>query len=205
MTKKLYLYPLWIRLWHLANAVLFLLLIITGISMQYGLDYKYVLNFKSAVNIHNVCGVLISVLYLVFLTGNIFSSNKKHYKIEYKGLFIRLKKQFLYYSFRMFKNEKPPFPLTTHQKFNPLQQFTYVLTMYIGMPLIIITGFALMFPEIIIDTAFKKNGVIITDVLHIVIGFLLSVFLIIHFYFSTISHKPKGNFKAIIKGYHETE
>jgi len=31
----MYLYPKWIRLWHLFNALLFILLIVTGISMQY--------------------------------------------------------------------------------------------------------------------------------------------------------------------------
>ena len=34
-TKRIYLYPIWIRLWHALNALMFLVLIITGISLHY--------------------------------------------------------------------------------------------------------------------------------------------------------------------------
>ena len=32
---KMYLYPKWIRIWHLLNALMFIVLIVTGLSMQY--------------------------------------------------------------------------------------------------------------------------------------------------------------------------
>ena len=35
-------------------------------------------------------------------------------------------------------------------KFNPLQKITYVIVIYLLMPLLILSGFALLFPEIII-------------------------------------------------------
>ncbi|MCF8299034.1 MAG: cytochrome b/b6 domain-containing protein, partial [Saprospiraceae bacterium] len=45
MQEKLYLYPKWVRLWHLVNALLCILLIITGLSMQYaGVEY-YLMRF----------------------------------------------------------------------------------------------------------------------------------------------------------------
>ena len=31
----MYLYPKWIRVWHVLNAMLFLIIIVTGLSMQY--------------------------------------------------------------------------------------------------------------------------------------------------------------------------
>ncbi len=34
-TKKIYLYPVWIRLWHTLNALMFLVLLVTGISLHY--------------------------------------------------------------------------------------------------------------------------------------------------------------------------
>ncbi|MCX6259522.1 MAG: cytochrome b/b6 domain-containing protein, partial [Bacteroidia bacterium] len=39
----MYLYPAWIRLWHLFNALLIIVLIVTGISMQYTDKQDYVL------------------------------------------------------------------------------------------------------------------------------------------------------------------
>ena len=35
MDQKVYLYPVYLRLWHLLNALFFLVLILTGLSMQY--------------------------------------------------------------------------------------------------------------------------------------------------------------------------
>ncbi len=34
-TKKIYLYPVWIRIWHLINALMFILLIFTGLCLHF--------------------------------------------------------------------------------------------------------------------------------------------------------------------------
>ena len=70
----MYLYPIWVRLWHLFNAILFLVLIITGISMQYTdmKDYILVVGFARAVKWHNIAAILLTLNYIFFVTGNIF-------------------------------------------------------------------------------------------------------------------------------------
>ena len=47
MTGAHYLYPFWLRLWHWINALLFLTLIVTGLSML-DADARWVLRFDSA-------------------------------------------------------------------------------------------------------------------------------------------------------------
>jgi thiosulfate reductase cytochrome b subunit len=203
----MYLYPLWVRLWHLVNAILILILIITGISMQYTDKDNSVLivGFARAIKWHNVAAILLTINYIFFVTVNVVSGNSKYYKIRKQNFFSDLRKQFRYYSWGMFKKEKNPFPVTMERKFNPLQKITYVLTMYVALPLLIISGLGLMFPETTITKVFGVSGLILTDILHITLGFLVSVFLIIHIYTCTLGSRPFSLFRGIITGYHESD
>lgn len=203
MQHKLYLYPLFIRLWHVLNALLCITLILTGLSMQYSSTGYPIIRFDIAVSVHNVAGVLLSVNYMIFLFGNFFTSNGKHYLLRKKGFFSRLKKQFMYYTFGVFKGQKAPFPASTDLKFNPLQQVTYAIIMYVFVPFIILSGFGLLFPDITIRKAFGVSGLYLTDIVHILSAFIVSVFLMIHIYFCTFGKTIKSDFKSMITGFHE--
>jgi thiosulfate reductase cytochrome b subunit len=207
MKYRLYLYPKWIRGWHLLNALLFLILIVTGLSMQYTSKHDYVLvvGFARAVKLHNIAAIILTINYVIFVAGNIITKNGRYYRIRKKNFFADLWAQMKYYSSGIFRKEKHPFPVTEERKFNPLQKLTYVLAMYIALPLLIISGIGLMLPEITINRFFGVSGLIWTDLLHISMGFILSVFLIVHIYTCTLGHKPFSLFKSIITGYHETD
>ena len=200
----MYLYPKWVRLWHWTNAIFFIILIITGISMQYTGKHNpaYMVGFAKAVRWHNVAAVLLTANYVFYILGNTLTSNGRYYKIKKENFLTDLIKQGMYYAFGMFKGEMHPFPVTMERKFNPLQKITYVLAMYAGVPLLIISGAALLFPEIIINRVFGVSGVVFTDILHITMGFLLSVFMIVHIYTCTLGNKPWSLFISMISGYH---
>jgi thiosulfate reductase cytochrome b subunit len=202
--EKIYLYPVWLRLWHLLNALLCLTLIITGISMQFSNPKFPMIRFDVAVSIHNIMGIILCVNYLLFFLGNITTRNGKYYKLIIPGLFSRLMTQFRYYTRGLFKGETPPYPLNSERKFNPLQQVTYVGSMYILVPVIMITGWALMYPEVIPARFLWSSGLHLTDLLHITAAFLVSLFMFIHVYFCTIGKTPLSNFKSMINGYHES-
>lgn len=203
----MYLYPVWIRIWHVINALMFLILIITGISMQYTDkdNAAYIVGFAKAVKWHNAAAMVLVANYIVFILGNAFTANGRYYRIKKENFWPNLISQARYYAFGIFRGEKHPFPTTVEQKFNPLQKFTYVLAMYIGMPLLIITGFVLLFPELAIKNFFGMSGLAMNDVLHISIGFLLSLFMIIHIYTCTLGSKPGSLFRGIITGFHESD
>ena len=198
---KLYFYPLWLRIWHAINAILILLLIITGISMQSGVQRSFI-PFSFAVNTHNISGILLAVNYLYYFISNIVTNNIKFYLIKPQGFFKRLLKQAEYYMFGMFKGMKSPYPLSEKRKFNPLQKFSYVMVMYMFVPFVIISGIALLFPEIIIEKIYNMSGIFVTAILHSAAGYLISIFLIIHLYVASIGKSPAENFKSIINGWH---
>lgn len=201
MAKLSYHYPLSIRLWHGLNALCILALIATGISMYYVDPNRTLIEFSWAVKIHNITGVILSFSYLIFFISNIVTGNRKYYKMPLKGIAERLIKQGRYYAFGMFKGEKKPYPITEERKFNPLQKLFYVLVMYVGVPLVIISGWGLIFPESVIRAMFGVSGILITSILHVAMGFFISLFLVIHIYVSTIGHTRSANFKSIINGY----
>lgn len=202
-TVKLYLYPVWIRLWHVINAIMFLLLIFTGIALHYSGTGITLISFKAAVGIHNVAAIIVTFNYGVFVIGNMVTKNGKFYIKWRKNLVVNLWKQFVFYAVGIFKKEKHPFPITEKQKFNPLQKFAYVIVMYFAMPLLIISGLGLMFPGIVAYKVFNVSGMIFYDVVHVVVGFVLSLFLLVHIYTCTLGDKPGTLFKSMIYGYHE--
>ena len=203
MENKLYLYPGLIRIWHFLNALLIILLIISGLSMQYSDPMNPFIRFDLAVSLHNIAGFILIFNYLLFIIGNTISKNGRHYRIQLLGLKDRLLIQFRYYTFGVFKNEPAPFAVTKKMKFNPIQQVTYFVTMYVLMPFIFLTGLPMLFSGAFIRQLLGSNAFFVTDILHITVGFLLSIFLIIHIYFCTFGAKPTSNFKSIITGYHE--
>ena len=202
-TVKIYLYPVWIRIWHVINALMFLVLIITGISLHFSGEGKALVDFQLAVGLHNVAAIIVTFNYGIFVIGNMVTKNGTYYRKWRRNLAANLWKQFVFYAVGIFKKEPHPFPVSEKQKFNPLQKFAYVIAMYFGMPLLILSGIALMFPGIIAYNVFNVSGLIFYDVLHIIVGFILSLFLLVHIYTCTLGDKPGTLFKSMINGYHE--
>jgi len=171
--------------------------------MQYSDPMNPFMRFDLAVSLHNISGIILVFDYLLFIIANTISKNGRHYRIQLHGLKSRLMLQFRYYTYGIFIGEEAPFPVTKKMKFNPIQQVTYFMTMYVFMPLIFLTGLPMLFSGALIRQLLSENAYFITDILHITVGFFLSLFLIIHVYFCTFGAKPYSNFKSIVTGYHE--
>ena len=201
--EKIYYYPVWIRVWHTINALMCLLLIVTGVSMQYSSIQHPLIRFDLAVAWHNVAGIILTVNYLIFFIGNLIFVNGTYYKIHWKGFGKRILNQFTYYLYGIFTNKKPPYPIDKTRKFNPLQQLSYVFIMYGFVPVLFVTGWALFFPGIVVNDFFGSKGLFVTDLLHVIAGFVVSLFMIVHVYFCTIGPKVSSHFKAMATGYHE--
>lgn len=201
-----YHYPVWVRIWHGINALLFLVLIVTGISMHYANQQFNLIGFNTAVSLHNVSGIILSANYIIFLVYNRFTTNGNHYRITTSGLLSANIRQFNYYVKGIFKGQKPPYPVDQSRKFNPLQTMSYVIVMYFLMFLIIISGWALIFPEVVfVKQLFGTSGIHLTAVLHFVVGYLLSIFLVVHVYLCIIPKPFGSSFRAMLTGWHTSE
>jgi thiosulfate reductase cytochrome b subunit len=162
----------------------------------------YIISFARAVKWHNLAATILTINYIFFVTGNIVTRNGRYYRIKKENFIKDLMTQLKFYAGGMFKKQEHPFPVTEERKFNPLQKFTYVLAMYVAFPFLVISGIGLLFPEITVRNFFGVSGLIYTDLLHITMGFLLSIFMIIHIYTCTLGAKPTSLFWGMITGYH---
>jgi thiosulfate reductase cytochrome b subunit len=204
----MYLYPKWIRLWHLLNAVIIILLILTGISIKFagaGNGMKFIIEYGKAVKWHNSAAIMLTVTYIFFVTGNFLTENGKYYKLKRQNLWSGMGKQARYYVGGIFRGEKDPFPVSLEQKFNPLQKFSYIIAMYVVMPLVIISGMDLLFPAVEVKSLFGVSVPVIIDILHITMAILLALFLVIHIYISTLGLRSVSRFRGIITGFVESE
>jgi len=171
--------------------------------MQYS-DPEYpIIRFDLAVGIHDITGILLTISYILFLIGNLVTSNGYQYLFRLKGYIKNVSKQFLYYAYGMFRGQKPPFPITKNNKFNPLQRFSYVVIMYISIPIIVITGIMLLYPEFLLIDVMGSHAIHFTDIVHVMFGFVVSIFMVIHVYFCTLGPTLLSNFKSMFNGYHE--
>ncbi len=202
--NKEYFYPLWLRIWHWLNALLFLFLIITGLNLQYSTKNSPLIRFHDAIIIHNISGIILTLNYIFFFILNITSGNIRQYIPRFKRIIRRVIKQFNFYLSGIFKNSAHPFETTRETKFNPLQQITYAQVMYMALPLLIISGWAMLFPELIVKEIMKIPGLLFTSLIHTATGFLLSIFMIGHIYLATTGRTLTSNFKSMITGWHET-
>lgn len=200
--QKIYLYPVWLRLWHVINALLFILLILSGISLHFSEDNELLVSFQIAVLTHNISGIVLTLNYLFFFIMNIISGNYKYYIPKFKNLLKKLLIQAKYYLVGIFDGEPHPFAIDKDNKFNPMQQLGYLSIMFLLVPIIIISGWALLFPEKAPENFFGFGGVWPMAITHTLVGFALIIFMVVHIYLGTTGHTAGELFKTIINGWH---
>jgi thiosulfate reductase cytochrome b subunit len=200
--KSLYLYPLWIRLWHWTNALLFVILILSGASLHFA-GGSGLFAFETAMSIHNIAGILLTCLWIFFIIGNLITDNGKHYRIRLKGMINRLIQQSLYYAIGIFRGDAHPFHVSNDMKFNTLQQLTYLGIMYGLMPILILSGWLFLFSGYLPEQLFGIGSIWIVAMTHLVVAYLLVLFMISHIYIITTGETIFSNLQAMVTGWHK--
>jgi thiosulfate reductase cytochrome b subunit len=200
--KKLYLYPLWVRLWHWSNALLCLILILTGMSLHFSSKEDPLISFDASISIHNIAGITMALLYLVFIIGNLLTHNGVHYRVNFKGFIQRFITQLKYYGVGIFKGEPHPSAPTEDCKFNALQQITYVGIMYGLVSLLVISGVLMLFPDSIPDNFMGIGTILPIALTHTILSYFLVLFLVGHLYLATTGETPLSNYKTMVTGIH---
>lgn len=202
---RFFLVPRWLRFWHWINAMLFVLLIVSGFSLHFA-DTGVVVPFEYAVLIHNTSGILITLSYLSILLLNGVSGNFRQYLPRPNLTWFRqMFRQARYYSYGIFVGAEYPHQVSPDHKFNPLQQVTYLTVVYLFLPLLIISGWIYLFPEY---DVYKKLG--LTTLMPIAIGhYVLAVlgaaFVIAHIYMITFGATLLSDLRTMLNGWHETK
>jgi thiosulfate reductase cytochrome b subunit len=178
------LYPLWLRAWHGLHALCFVLLGASGLSLHYSDSDYAVLPFELAVRVHDASGVAMAVLYVLFVVRNVTSGNLRHYSLP-RPVLRSIARQLGWYMGGMFRGDARPFPRSHASKLNPAQASTYLLVMYAITPACVLSGVALLFPQLAPQRVAGVGGVWPMALLHLASGWLLSLFLLLHLYMVT--------------------
>lgn len=106
--EKVYLYSKAVRLWHWSNALLFVLLLGSGLINHFSLVGASVM--KSLLTVHEICGFLLLACWLGFVLINMLGGNGHHYIIRREGWIGRAMKQTRFYLFGIMQGRNIRFP-----------------------------------------------------------------------------------------------
>jgi len=141
--KKIYLHPLPVRVWHWINAIGFIILILTGVQIRF-VDQVGLMSFETAVQIHSWLGFILLANYFIWFVYYIFTG--KFFKIYIPPFWKPVEfiksciRQAKYYAYGIMIGDENPHHPVPENKFNPLQQISYLFIMAVLIPVQIITG-----------------------------------------------------------------
>lgn len=203
MSDRIYLLPLWIRLWHWSNALLIITLSVTGFSLHFADPKLPLVEFSLAARLHQVVGIALVALYAFFVVANIVTGNWWQYVPKPPGILERCWVQGKWYMFGIFRGEPHPYRVSEETNFNALQALSYWFIMYMVMPLMLLSGLLFLFPEFAPDRVFGFDGLLPVAVVHYITGAVIVMFMIAHIYLGTTGTTVTSMFKTMINGWHD--
>jgi Ni/Fe-hydrogenase b-type cytochrome subunit len=205
--KKIYLHPLPIRIWHWINAGAFIILIVTGAQVRFG-NVLHLFSFETAVKIHSWTGFVLIANFFIWLVYYLVTRNIKiyipplHHPVEFTKKAIRQAK---FYGFGIMVGDHNPHHSTPDNKFNPMQQVSYLMIMVLLIPVQLVTGLLLWDPKLFSPVVTLVGGIQVIDILHVLLWIFFSAFIIVHFYLATLGHTTWAHIIAMFTGFEEEE
>ncbi len=200
--KKTYLHPLGLRIWHWVNALIVIILLITGTQLR--IEGMAALPAKNAaLLVHRYAGWAMAAWFIFWLWYTLTTGHlKRQYgmrKGDLKGTLTQAK----FYLFSMFKGEGNPFRPSPDRKFNPLQKLAYGAVMCIFAPVIVLTGVLLNDTLIFRKYILVWNVVGLLDAIHVIGAYVFLFYLIVHIYMATLGRTVYTHIREMIVGYGE--
>lgn len=200
--EKVKMYPVWLRLWHWSNAILFVVLAYTGVRLHFGQRRGPIMTFETAFDIHNVAGSLLLVMGLLFFVGNLVGGNQRQYLSRPRDGLRGIFKQLRWYLLGIFRGDPHPYHVAPEHKFNPLQHLTYLGVMYAMVPLLLLSGAVLLFPGILPEEVFGYPGTFWAAAIHWITAAAGILFMVGHLYLGSMGDKVRDLYAAMIDGQH---
>lgn len=199
--NKVYIYRRFERFWHWAQALLILLLMLTGFEIHGSLTF---FGYENATNYHSVFAISFLVLIVFAIFWHLTTGEWK----QYVPTFQNIRAQLNYYLFGIFQNAPHPTKKTVLSKLNPLQKLVYFALKVTVIPVMGLSGIFYLFyryPQQYESLPFGFVGIEAVALLHTAGAYVLVAFLIAHLYLMTTGMTPTTNLKAMITGYEELE
>lgn len=187
-------FPVGVRLWHNSNVIVFLGLLLTGLSMHFSL-----MAFDLSQTSHNVLGAILILLWVMYLIYLVISGQIKQY-LPRKNFIGDSIKQAKYYLLGIYTGKKNPAGHDPKKRLNPLQQQGYVGILFGAFPLLILSGVGLFFNESLPAHIFGMDGKEFMVLLHVAMSHIMVLFIVSHIYLCTTGATVTEHFKSMATG-----
>lgn len=199
MTERLVrIYPRFERFWHWSQAALILVLFASGLRVM-GLIAA--LPFGLAFMAHIVAAVALMVLWVFAIFWHLTTGTWRHYVPTTNGLW----KVARFYAYGIFRGEAHPYRKAYWRKHNPLQALTYLALKLALFPAIWATGLLYLTYNLWASDAALAGWLPVVANLHILIGFAIAAFVIVHVYLLTAGGSFRDHVAPMITGFDKVD
>ncbi len=195
--KKIRLYKRFERFWHWVQALLVILLALTGFDIHYHLG---IFGYRQAVELHGTFAWAFVILVVFAVFWHFTTGEWRQYIPQWSQVPAMIR----YYTSGIFKGEPHPTKKTEISKLNPLQRLAYAGLKIVIIPVMVVSGFLYYYyndwPSLGIHLKLGSVAKI-----HTFFAFLFVAFLVGHLYLTTTGETIFSNIKAMITGWEEVE
>jgi thiosulfate reductase cytochrome b subunit len=197
--------PMPVRIWHWLNAFGIVTLCITALQIRFPEHINIFGAYKVAIRLHNTAGVVVSISYALWLIYYIVVARSliKLYVPTLDDLKTGIFRQAYFYFLTYFLGLPNPHHSTPDSKFNPMQKAAYLVIMLVLLPLVIISGYMLMYIAPLRELMILVGGIKTLVSIHFLIACCFCAFLFVHIYLATLGHTPLAHFKPMWHGWEE--
>lgn len=194
MSKRVLIYTRFNRFWHWSQALLIILLGLTGFEIHGSFR---LLGFERAVTLHNWLAGAFGVLVAFAIFWHFTTDQWRHYTPTRR----HLREMIHFYLRGIFRGEYHPFKKTEIAKLNPLQRLTYLSLKLLIFPIQGLTGLGYFYYGDLAARGYLPDGIGTIALIHTAGAFALLAFLIAHIYLTTTGETLTANVKAMITGW----
>jgi thiosulfate reductase cytochrome b subunit len=206
-TERIYITPTPVRIWHWLNALGIVTLCITGIQIRFP-EYANIFGtYKAAIKLHDIAGVTVSISFFLWIFYYLFVARSlvKLYVPNLEDIKRGLFAQAFFYFFYYFLGQKNPHIASLDNKFNAIQKMSYLLIMFLLLPLVIVSGLLLMNIAPLRGWIIMIGGIKFLVDAHYLMACSFFAFLCVHIYMATLGHTPFSHLRQMWTGWEEVE
>jgi predicted CXXCH cytochrome family protein len=180
-------HPLAETVGHLIHGLCVILLLLTGLQLRLPDLAPIFTTFLNAVNLHNICGAIVIVDYLFWISYEVWSGRvKSRFFVFPRGFFKNSIEMLHYYGYLIFVHENCPRNFDSAFILASLEKFLFFGMMFMLIPCQILTGILLYDLYRSTPIIEKLGGLRLIDGLHLASAYLLMSAIVIHTYFHTL-------------------
>lgn len=193
-------YSLHERIWHWLQAVVIILLILTGFAVHYPDRFGILGSMANGLRWHTWVGFGLILNAFLGIFYHVTAEKYHHFIPRMDDFSSAAVRQARFYLYGIFKGETHPLETDPRRKLNPLQKITYLVILNVLLPFQMITGVLMWGADRWPRLFDRAGGLWVLGPAHTLGAYLLVSFLFGHLYLATTGSTPLTLLRAMVTG-----